>query len=503
MMGDGEMQEGSVWEALMYAGAKKISNLCILIDCNNGQLDVTSELLYETDINAMVESFGFETIIADATDYESTLKSLNKYINGKKSTDKPTAILCHTIKGFGCFSGLFNKHKLKIDEDLYIEEKKKQNTERQKRINDVIGICNQLNEDGKRKLRGLAESVGMNFEYDGKELIGISNISKEVILKKAPARNKLMDDVVLCELDKKKEYSTADIVCSAMEKYAKQGEVISIDSDLSSTSGLFKGVGKSAPGKALNVGIAETNMLNMAEGFAINGKNVWVSTFCPFFDLRAIRRISIGYQERDEVICGVGWLSEGHNVDITFLGSAPNLETQANGATHMGNDDITLFSQMAHLKIIDLSCPRLLQGVITWIMQGNKGLVYVRMLRAPSKVIYPKGYVFEYGKSHNFKGVGVKAQAALITSGRGVYEALGAQKSLEAQGIGIDVIDMASYDEDTLMLLYGKKIPLFFAEQNNGYLYSCAVKTLFNKKKKIVKRKTKFMNRLSTNKMYN
>ena len=47
----------------------------------------------------------------------------------------------------------------------------------------------------------------------------------------------------------------------------------------------------------------------------------------------------------------------------------------------MGNDDITMFDAIAHLRIIDVSCPRQLLAVMQWIMEGNRGLVYVRVMR--------------------------------------------------------------------------------------------------------------------------
>ena len=72
-----------------------------------------------------------------------------------------------------------------------------------------------------------------------------------------------------------------------------------------------------------------------------------------------LRRIAVGHQERLEAIASPdGWLSEGHGLDLTMLATAPNFETRTNGATHMGNDDVTIFDGIAQLKIIDVSCPR-------------------------------------------------------------------------------------------------------------------------------------------------
>jgi len=63
-----------------------------------------------------------------------------------------------------------------------------------------------------------------------------------------------------------------------------------------------------------------------------------------------MRRIAINWQERDEASRSGGWLAEGHNLDLVYLATAPNFDTRTNGATHMGNDDANVFSQLAHLK---------------------------------------------------------------------------------------------------------------------------------------------------------
>ena len=53
---------------------------------------------------------------------------------------------------------------------------------------------------------------------------------------------------------------------------------------------------------------------------------------------------------------------------------------------------------MAHLKIIDVSCPQQMLSLMKWIMEGNRGLLYVRVMRTPSAVLYGRDYTFEFGK---------------------------------------------------------------------------------------------------------
>jgi len=174
-------------------------------------------------------------------------------------------------------------------------------------------------------------------------------------------------------------------------------------------------------------------------------------------------------------ISPTGWLSEGHGLDLTFLATAANFETRTNGATHMGNDDSTTFEAVAHLKIIDVSCPQQMLAVMRWIMDGNRGLVYVRVMRTPSAVLYGTDYTFEFGKGYALREHPDDV-AVIITSGRQVHEAIGASAKSAASGLHVGVVDMPSVDEALLVQLFQSGRLLVFAEQNNGYLWQSALK---------------------------
>jgi transketolase C-terminal domain/subunit len=254
---------------------------------------------------------------------------------------------------------------------------------------------------------------------------------------------------------------------------------VSIDSDLASTSGLEAGIAAVDQARALNAGVAEANMMLMAEAFAALGHNAWCSTFCPFFNWQVMRRIAVGHQERLEAMRAKdGWLSEGHGLDIVFLATAANFETRTNGATHMGNDDNLTFDAVAHLKIVDVSCPQQMLSIMKWVMEGNQGLAYVRVMRTASAVLYAGNYEFEFGKGYVLRQTDVD-KAIVISSGRGVHEALGAADLCARQGVPVMVVDMPSVDEELLMKLYQSGLPMFFAEQNNGYLRQNFLKTLY------------------------
>ena len=98
LLGDGEMQEGSVWEALMSASHKKLNNLIIVIDKNRLQIDGSTDDVKSLEpLDKKLEAFGWDVVEVDGHN-ENELE--NAFIEAKKST-KPFAVIANTIKGKG------------------------------------------------------------------------------------------------------------------------------------------------------------------------------------------------------------------------------------------------------------------------------------------------------------------------------------------------------------------------------------------------------------------
>jgi transketolase len=484
--GDGELQEGLIWEGVMYAGYKKLDNLCVIVDMNFGQLDRIDHLVLPLDrLSDKFLSFGWKVCPVDGTQYGPVLNALETFKFGRRD-GRPTAVICRSYKGYGGMSSFMSGHKVEIREDLMEQEIVLQKARREARIKELFALLERHPEEKENVLKA-ARAMNMNIRIAQKGPISVTLGAQKVRTKPAPPRDKriVYDPESLPVLDRDREYSASGVIEAAMKVFAKDLRVVSVDSDLASTSGLWAGVGFVDTERALNVGVAEANMMNIGEAYAAAGYNVWVSTFCPFFDWKVMRRIAIGQQERIEAMeTKGGWLTEGHGLDITFVATAPNFETKTNGATHMGNDDITIFDGMAHLKIIDVSCPVQLLGVMRWIMEGNRGLCYVRILRSASAVLYDERFFFEYGKGYIVEPVD-GTSVILVSSGRGVYEAKKAALLLEEGGVKTGVVDMPSIDETLLLELYESGRLIVVAEQNNGYIWTHLMKTLFEKRQKI------------------
>jgi transketolase len=100
--GDGELQEGQNWEALMYASGKKVDNLIATIDYNGQQIDgSTDDVLPMGDLKAKLSAFGWEVVdILKGNDVEAILSGMSE-AKSKTGKGKPVAVLLHTVMGNG------------------------------------------------------------------------------------------------------------------------------------------------------------------------------------------------------------------------------------------------------------------------------------------------------------------------------------------------------------------------------------------------------------------
>ncbi len=102
VIGDGESDEGEVWEALNSASKYKLDNFVVILDNNNLQNDNRCDVVMPLgDLKAKLEAFGCETYEIDGHDIEEITDTFDKIRSNQNKTGKPSAILAHTIKGKG------------------------------------------------------------------------------------------------------------------------------------------------------------------------------------------------------------------------------------------------------------------------------------------------------------------------------------------------------------------------------------------------------------------
>ncbi len=115
--GDGEINEGQVWEAAMFAAAKKIRNLVWIVDNNKKQLDgYTDDVLYDPGIADKFRAFGFETHTVDGHDVGKLHEVLSE-----RPADKPCAVIMDTVKGKGIkeVEQTVNNHSMTVSQEVF------------------------------------------------------------------------------------------------------------------------------------------------------------------------------------------------------------------------------------------------------------------------------------------------------------------------------------------------------------------------------------------------
>ena len=169
---------------------------------------------------------------------------------------------------------------------------------------------------------------------------------------RGPRRDKriVFDEALLPKIDAAKQYAASEIVTAAMKVYARDPRVVSIDADLATTSGLEAGVARSISGAPQSASRSEHAAHRRGvRGAGPSHVGQHVLSVLRLEGHAPHRRRPSGASRDD---CGGGWLAErGHGLDMTMLATAADFETRTNGATHMGNDDVTVFDGLAHIRI--------------------------------------------------------------------------------------------------------------------------------------------------------
>ena len=99
MLGDGELEEGQVWEAAMFAGHRKLDNLCVIVDNNNLQIDgPIDQVCSPYPIDKKFEAFNFHVITIDAHDFDQIRAAFKE---ARETKGMPTCIVMHSLKGKG------------------------------------------------------------------------------------------------------------------------------------------------------------------------------------------------------------------------------------------------------------------------------------------------------------------------------------------------------------------------------------------------------------------
>jgi transketolase len=392
MTGDGELQEGQIWESLQTTVHQNVANIHMIVDFNKIQTDkLLDEIIDLGNLEKKFEIFGWHVERCDGHDFSQLEKVFEKF---KHIEDKPKVLIADTIKGKGVSfmegpvalkdeGGLYKWHAGAPDDDFFEAGYK----EILDRINSRLNT------------------------------LGFSSLITELIEKKEKHRARLKD--------------TAEKVVNAfgealVELGAKRENMVVLDADLSADCGLrlFE---NAFPERFIENGIAEQDMVSMAGGLALQGLLPIVNSFGVFLASRANEQI---YNNATE------------NSKIIYVCHYAGLIPAGPGKSHQSLRDISLFGALPNCVILEPCNGVETKRALQWCVDEAKDTCMMRLVISPSPrtIPLPGDYNFSLGKGTVLQE---GKDAVLFSYGPVMlHEALTAFEILSQQDFSLKVVNL-------------------------------------------------------------
>lgn len=383
LLGDGETAEGQVWEAIEIAAYYGLNNLVGIIDVN--RLGQTGATMYGRDLEAYqarVDSFGWQTITVDGHAFDEILKAYNQAQNASA----PVMIIAGTIKGKGIST--FEDKEGWHGKVLSPEQLAPALAELGE-VDKVVRGTVAHPEDLKPPAPKTAEAPALNYKKD--DQVATREAYGRALVRLAP----------------------------------KFPQMVALDAEVNNSThaGLFKDV---YPERFFQMFIAEQNMVSAAVGLSRRGKIPFVSSFACF--------LSRAYDQTR--------MSQYSDANIKFAGSHAGVSIGEDGPSQMALADIALYRSILKSRVL-YPADAVATDKLVEAAAAMHGLVYIRLTRNATPVIYNNSEEFPIGGSKVLRA-GPHDIATVVAAGITLHEALAAYEELRAEGINIRVIDLYS-----------------------------------------------------------
>ena len=394
LLGDGEVAEGSVWEAAQFASHFALDNLCAVIDVN--RLGQSGPTMYghDTDVyRRRFESFGWNTRVVDGHDVTALREALAA---GRSGNGGPQAIVAKTLKGKGV---------------SFMEDKE--------------GWHGKPVKDLDQLSQAVAE-------------LGDTDVSIDVEARRytASVTRPASEISVTPSYEKGAKIATREAYGDALAQLAASApEVVALDGDTknSTFSGRFK---SQAPERFAESYIAEQNMIGAALGMATEGKIPFVSTFACF--------LSRGY----DFIRMAAYSKPGH---LVLVGSHAGVSIGEDGPSQMALEDLAMMRGVAGSTVL-YPCDAVSAMQLSAEAARTAGIVYIRTSRPKTPVLYSNDERFPVGGSKTVRSSDAD-DVTVVAAGVTLHEALTAAERAAGDGLKLRVIDAYSIkpiDQKTL-----------------------------------------------------
>lgn len=390
MTGDGELQEGQIYEALQTAAHQKIANLTVIVDHNKLQSDKpVTEIIDLGDLEAKFRAFGWHVARCDGHDF-SQLEARFREFAG--ITDKPKILIADTIKGRGV-SFMEHPAALAANRGLYRWH---------------AGAP-----DDESFQAGLTEIFARIRQRFDKFDLG------SIALEEVPEPERSASRV-------SREY-VAEAYGQALVEFAEERKhIVVLDGDLTADCRL-RAFEQKFPERFIENGIAEQDMVSMAGGLASQGLLPVVNTFASFMGARANEQIYNNACEQTKII---------------YVCHYAGLIPAGPGSSHQSVRDISLFAALPNCTILQPCNAGETRQALKYCLDGAPGVYMLRLIIGPSPrlIELPADYEFTVGRG---VALTIGSDAAIFAYGPVMlHEALCAEEILRQQGLRLKVINM-------------------------------------------------------------
>ena len=394
LMGDGEVAEGSVFEAAAFAAQEGLNNLVAIVDVNAFGQSGPTMLVHDTGTYARrFEAFGWQAVECDGHDIDALRAAFAKVHDARK----PSVILARTLKGKG-----------------------------------VPFMENKDGWHGKPAKKGEELQAALAAVGD----VDLGDVS-------VPSRRYGKTRPVAAPFAVAPAYKPGDVVAtreaygSALEQIGSQcASIMGIDGDTKNST-FSERLKKVRPNQFADAYIAEQNMVSVALGASSEGRIPFASSFACFLS-RAYDQIRMaGHSEPSHLV---------------IVGSHAGVSIGEDGQSQMALEDLAMMRGVVPATVFYPS-DAVSAEKLTELAGKTPGVVYIRMSRPKTAILYKNDEKFEVGGSKVVRS-SPKDVVTVVGAGVTLHEALAAHAELAAAGIAIRVIDLYSLKPvDTKTLL--------------------------------------------------
>ena len=400
LMGDGEVAEGSIWEAAEIGSYYKLDNVIGLVDVNG--LGQSQRTMYGHDTEVYrkrFDSFGWHAITIDGHDIRQIIAALDEAMAVK---GKPTVIIASTKKGKGV---------------SFIEDKE--------------GWHGKAFKKGEEADRAIAE---LEPKARGAESLKVKPPEGRSSGKAAESSSQSSTPGEI-PYSVGQEVATREAYGDALARLgASNSRVVALDGDTKNSTYSEKFM-KAHPDRFFECFIAEQNMVGAAVGLAAMGKIPFASTFACFLT-RAYDQIRMAAISQS---------------NLKLCGSHAGVSIGEDGPSQMALEDFAMMRAIEGSSVLYPSDAVSTEHAVRLAAEAE-GIVYIRTTRPKTPVIYDADKEFALGRAQVVR-TSAEDKLTIVAGGVTLFEALAASDQLMAEGINVRVIDLFSVkpiDEETL-----------------------------------------------------